>query len=432
MIRQVIEIVGRLLLALILAVMVWLIAVQETDPVVVDTFSAAVPIDWLDQPPDTIVYGVSTEAVHVTLQAPSSVWNSLVVEQISATLSLAAQPYGKLSLPVEAHVASPLVRVVRVEPPYVSLYLEPTYSRQVKVDLTLGGEPALGYAARSWTTTPSEVTVSGPASRVERVAAVSGLISVQDERQSVERSVRLTVRDQNNALVDGVVLSPDVVQAKATIEQLGGFRDLSVRVVITGQLASGYRIDAVEVSPRIVAVFGSARVIEGLLGYVETAPVNVENTQSDVTERVPLNLPGGVSMLDDPSVLVNIKVEAIQSGLTLQLRPLMQGMPDRWEARVSPEYVDLVLTGPLPRLLKLQPDVDVRLVIDVVKLKLNLGTHQVEPQIIVPEEIKAESVLPSTVQVTIVELEISPLLTPTLPAITSTLPVTMPALTPQP
>ncbi|MBN1889137.1 MAG: hypothetical protein JW850_14185 [Thermoflexales bacterium] len=422
MVRQVVESVSRLVLALALAVMVWLIAVQESDPVMVDTFSAAIPITLLNQPPDTIVYGVSAETARVTLQAPGSVWNSLTVEQISVTLNLADQAYGKLSVPLEAQVASPIVRMVRVEPPYVNLYLEPTRSRQVRVDLAIGGEPALGYTVHSWETAPSEVTVSGPASRVERVETVSGLINVQDERQSVERSVRLTVRDKNNALVEGVVLSPEIVQAKAAIEQLGGFRDLSVRVVITGQLASGYRINAVKVSPRIVAVFGSARVIEGLPGYVETAPVNVENTQSHVTERVPLDLPGGVSMLDDPSVQVDIEVEAIQSGLTLQLRPLMQGLPDQWEARVSPEYVDLVLTGPLPRLLKLQPDVDVRLVIDVAKLKLDLGTYQVEPQIIVPEEIEAESVLPSTVQVTIVELEISPLLTPTLPAITSTLP----------
>ncbi len=393
------DVLGRMVLALVLAVLVWVIAIQEGDPARTDTFSQSLPIVLIHQPPDTIVYDRSAESARVVLRAPTSVWDRLSADQISVTVDLANQPYGALNIPVDVQVANQIVRVVRVEPATVRLYLEPAQARQVPISLTVTGEPALGYTVRSWTTTPTEITVSGPASRVGRVAQVSASLSVQDKRQSVEQKVKLTPYDATGTVVMGLTLSPEVVQARAVVEQLGGFRDLAVRVVITGQVASGYRISNIKVSPPIVAVFGGSQAIEELTGYVETVPVNVQNAQGRVVERVPLNLPGGISMLGDPSVQVEVSIEAIQGGLTLRLRPIVHGLAAQLEARVSPEYVDLVLTGPLPKLMTLRPDEDVRVIVDVANLER--GTHQVTPQVIVPEGIVAESVLPATVQVTI-------------------------------
>ncbi len=421
--RQITGALGRAALSLILAVLVWVIAIQESDPARVETFPTSIPITLLHQPSNTIVYDMSSDKAHVTLRAPSSVWNRLTQDQISVTLDLAGLPYGALNLPLNANVTDGIIQVVGIEPAFARLYLEPNQSRQVPISLTITGEPALGYTIRSWTTTPPETSVTGPASRVEKVSEVRASLNVLDRRQSVEQSIKLTARDAQSLPVEGVTLSPEVAQAKVTIEQLGGFRDLAVRVVITGEVASGYRISNIKVSPPIVAVFGSSQAIEGVPGYVETVPVNVEDAQGRVTERAPLNLPGGISLLGDPSVQVEIAVEAIQSGLTLRLLPIVQGLPAWLEARVSPDYVDLVLTGPLPRLQKLRADEDVRVIVDVANL--DLGTHQLAPQIIVPEGIVAESVLPPTIQVTIGTLgSFSPLPTPTIT------PTSRPTLTP--
>jgi len=411
MMRRITDVISRVVLAFILAVLVWVIAIQEGDPVRADIYPQAILINLVNQPPDTVVYDQSTEVARVTLRAPESVWDRLTADQISVTLNLLDQPYGTLNIPLDVLVSDDIVQVVKVEPAYVRLHVEPTLSRQVPISLTITGEPALGYTTRSWMTIPSEVSVYGPASLVEQVAEVRASLSVQDKRQTVEQTVKLSVRDAKGGLVEGVTLTPEVAQAKVAIEQLGGFRDLAVRVVITGQVASGYRISNIKVSPPIVAVFGSSQVIESLPGYLETVPVNVENGQGRLSERVPLNLPGGISLLGDPSVQVEVSIEAIQGGLTLQLSPIVQGLLPTLEARVSPERVDLVLTGPLPRLQTLEPDEDVRVVVDVANM--GSGTHQVTPQIIVPEGIVAESILPPIIQVTIGPAgSLSPLPTP--------------------
>jgi YbbR domain-containing protein len=216
------------------------------------------------------------------------------------------------------------------------------------------------------------------------------------------------------------------------IQHLGGFRDLAVKVIVRGQVASGYRISNVTVDPPIVTVFGSSQAIDQSPGYLETVPISATNAQADVIERVPLNLPGGISMLGDPAVQVRVQVEAIQGGLTVQ-RPLtMQGLAHGLEAKLSPDTIDVILTGPLPKLQALKPD-DVRVVIDLGNL--GPGTHQIKPQAIVPQGIVAETMLPATIQVTIGPvgtLNLSPIATPTMTPTKTKGALATPVLTPTP
>jgi hypothetical protein len=67
---------------------------------------------------------------------------------------------------------------------------------------------------------------------------------------------------------------------------------------------------------------------------------------------------------------------------------------------VSPEIVEVILSGPLPKLESLGPD-DVRVVLSLFEYPL--GTHQILPEVITPEDIESQSLIPETVQVRISE-----------------------------
>jgi len=413
MIRRIVDAIARAVLALILAVLVWVVAIQADDPTLVNTYPVALPITRVNEPPGSLVYEQSADSVRVTLRAPQSLWAQLTPDQFKAQIDLAGQPFGQLNLPVQVRVANRAVEVVRADPAMVDLRLESISDQSIPVRITTTGEPALGYAAQPANATPAKVTVRGPASFVGRVVEVLGTVSVQGARQTVDQPVRLNALDKDGNPVGFVTLAPESVQARVEIKQLGGFRDVAVKVVVRGQVAPGYRISNVSVTPPIVTVFGSSQAIDSSPGFLETAPITVTNTQDDVVERVALNVPGGISLLGDPAVQVRVQVEAIQGGLTVQ-RPLtLQGLPSTMDTRLSPETIDVVLTGPLPKLQSLKPD-DVRVVLDLVSL--GIGTHQVKPQAVVPQGIVAESLLPATIQVTIGPtgtLSVSPLPTPT-------------------
>jgi len=96
--------------------------------------------------------------------------------------------------------------------------------------------------------------------------------------------------------------------------------------------------------------------------------------------------------------VVKVSIEPIQSSQTVVITPEIQGLDPGYTFTVSPETVEVILSGPLP-LLEALEDNDVRVVLDLFELPG--GTHQIEPQIVVPEGVTAQSINPATVQVEI-------------------------------
>jgi hypothetical protein len=153
------------------------------------------------------------------------------------------------------------------------------------------------------------------------------------------------------------------------------------------------------VDPPTVTVFGTPNIIGALPGFIETEAIDTEGAQADVIERPALNAPPNVAVVPGQQpVEVRVAVEAIQSSLTMEITPAIQGLGPSLTSTVSPQTVEVILGGPLPLLETLEAD-DVRVVLDLFGLPL--GTHQIEPQVVVPEGITAQSILPPTVQVEI-------------------------------
>jgi len=100
--------------------------------------------------------------------------------------------------------------------------------------------------------------------------------------------------------------------------------------------------------------------------------------------------------------------------VTMTLRPAVQGLAPALQIdALSPETIDVILQGPLPRLKTL----DSQNVVATLDLSaLGVGVHDVTPVLLLPEGVTQQTLLPETVQVTIG-------LAPTPTAIVPTAPV---------
>jgi len=425
-IRWLLDNSGTLLLAVILAVFVWVVAEQEANPNQVRTVEGGISIGLLNKPDNMIVYDQSAEQVRVTLSAPSTSWDVMTTDRISATIDLSAQTAGTLELPVNVTVADRFARVVRVEPAVISLKYEPLIDKAVPVSINVVGSPALGYSADPIEVAPPTVMLRGPASTVGQVAVAAGQLSILEARGTVSQTVTLTPRNADGQIVANVTLSPTTALGIVRVEQLGGFRDLAVKVDLRGNVATGYLIGNVSVRPQVVTVFGSPTVLDAQPGFITTEPVTVTDATDDINERVRLSLPSGVSMLGDPFVEVSVKVDAIESSLRLQRAPQPQGLQPDLFARLSPELVDIIISGPIPQLDTLDPE---NVVVVLNLLGLEVGTHQITPEVNVPSGLRVISVLPASVQVVITDRPITPTITATLPISPS---IVSPLPTPRP
>ena len=425
------------LLAFVLALAVWVTAVTAANPDVTQAFPNPIPIEFIGQDPGLVMTGTVVRQVQVTLRAPRSIWDTLLSGDfpIRAVVDLTGLKAGNQSVTVQVQISTRPVRIISVTPQTFDLSLEQLVTITMPVELTLTGDPAIGYKAGNVVMNPAKAVISGPESFVAQVKHVRASLEITNARQSVETSLPIQAVAENGSTVTGISVNPDKIQVSLPIVQQGGYRDLAVKVMITGQLAGGYRLKNISAAPLIVTVYSeNLPLIESLPGFVETVPLDLSGASNNINTHLTLNLPGGVLLIGDQTVSVQIEIVPIEDSRQVSFRQVeVIGLSPGLSAQLSPTTVDVILAGPLPVLNALQPS-DVHVRIDLTGL--GIGTYQLTPVVIVVGEgVTVQSILPGTVEVTIIKgTAITP--TPTLtstPTLTQTpFPFPTPTKTPAP
>ncbi len=391
------------LLACIMAIAVWVSAVTAADPDEVRVFPRTIPLEVLGQDPRLVIVGSLPERVNVTLRAPRSTWEQLTSTdgQVRAFLDLSGLEAGEHNLEVKLQVITQPVRVISMTPQTLDVNLELLATKVLPIQLSIRGEPAVGYEAGSVHISPPEVTISGSQSRVEQVIDVRSDLSIAGVRQDVQNTLTLRLLDATGLSVNGLTVRPESAQVFIPITQQGGYRDIAVKVNVRGQVAAGYRLTTVSVFPPVLTVYSqNPALVKDLPGFVETEPLNLNGASQDIDTRLPLVLPRGVSIVGEQTVQVQVGIDTIEGSLSLNdVVITVVGLTPGLEAVISPDRLDVILTGPLPLLDKLTAG-DVRFFVDLTGLPI--GAHQVVPQAeIFITDIEVQSLNPATVEVII-------------------------------
>jgi YbbR domain-containing protein len=392
---------GVLILAFVLAVVVWVSAVVTADPNQKKVLRP-VPIQIVDQDPGLLVIGSIPEEAALTLEAPSSVWEQIENNpgSVRAWVDLAGVGPGEHTLPVKVQIGLSPIRYISTDPAEISIKLEALSSKTLPVELIITGEPPLGYKQGEPVLHPEEVQISGPESAVSEVVRAVVSLDISGASQTVTRSLSVQALDKNGAAVNDVIITPKSVTVVEPIDLLRGFKNVAVKVVTEGRLAEGYRLTSITVTPPIVTVSSdNPQLINQLPGFIETTPVDLTGMNDDTEVNVALNLPTGISLVREPGVLVQVGIAAIEGSLKLSIPVEFLGLPPGYTANASPTAVDLIITGPLPVLDTLSPS-SFRVVVDLTDLPPN--TYQITPVVdLAPEAIVIQAMLPETVEVTI-------------------------------
>ena len=394
---------GALALALVLAVTVWVSAVTGADPDEVRPFPRAIPLEITGQDPGLVIIGDVPQSINVTLRAPRSIWDKLSTADspVRAVIDLAGLSAGEHNLEVQIQIRVAPVRVISVSPQSIGLHLETLASKTFPINLAIRGEVAVGFKAGAPEMDMSQITLSGPAPLIAQVTRIQADLSIAGLRQDVQASFPLHILDVNNAAISGLTLNPESVQVHIPIIQQGGYRDIAVKVVVHGQVAGGYRLTNISVFPPILTVYSKEpKLVNDLPGFVETEPLNLDGASDDTDTHLGLHLPDGISVVGDQTVQVRVGIAAIEGSLSLNnMKVEVIGLANDLDALISPETVDVILTGPLPLLDKLSVG-DVKIVVDVTGLEA--GLHQLTPQAqIIINHVQVQSINPATIEVTI-------------------------------
>lgn len=401
------------LLALVLALAVWISAVTSADPDEVRIYPNPIPLEVIGQDPSLVITSELPTRVEVTLRAPRSIWEKLTAQgnAVQATLDLSGLSAGEHTLDIEIRLLIRPVQIVLANPTTVTVHLEPLATQTLPVELSLSGQPAISYKAGEATLDLKTVLISGPESIVRQAARARVLVSLDGARESIDQSVGVQIVDAKNSLLSGFTVSPQFIHVTIPISQQGGFRDVAVKVVVQGQVASGYRLENISVFPPVITVYASdPELVNTIPGVVETQPLDLQDAKDNISTRLALNLPANVTVVGTQTVQVTVGISPIQTSITLLNQSInILGLPEGLAAQVLPQTVDVIISGPLPILDALTPQ-DIIVSVDVTGL--TNGTYQLTPKVeVLVDNVLVESILPSTVEV-VISIPATPTATP--------------------
>ena len=398
-----------LLLSVLLAFVVWFIAIDQENPMIRREYEEPILIEVRNMGVGLqSLQNLTNRTTLLTLRAPQRSLESQQADDFSAVIDLAGLPAGSHEVEVEVTSLNPDVEVIAHEPRQLRVQLELVISRFVPVEVEVMDSPAFGYDWQEPLAEPAEVEISGPETQVTQVRSVVAAVFLRNAKSQVEQVRPLSARNAQNLEVERVEVEPSTARIVVPVVQPPGRKEVVVRADVEGAPSPNYRLTGVKVEPPTVVLLGSPSALREVPGYVETRPLLIEGAIGEVRERLTLILPENVSTLED-FVFVTVGVAPLESSLKVTRRPVVQGAGDDMRITVSLEEVEVIVSGPLPRLELLGPE-EVRVLLDLTGLLP--GSHLVQPTVVVPEGIVEEGVIPEAIEV-LIESLITPTATST-------------------
>lgn len=279
-------------------------------------------------------------------------------------------------------------------PRRIRVDLDPVSEKQVPVSVDTGAVPETLEADQPTLGTDT-VTVSGPATLVERVVAAQANVLIGPNAFDIDRDLPLDAVDANGERVPEVRIDPATVHVTIHVFENKESRTLPVTVPVAGAPPPGFSIGAITTDPVVVSVGGEAADL-GPLRFVQTEAVSLTNQTSDIRARVPLVLPDGIVALDVTSVEVRIAIRPTSETRLYQVGIELTGERNDLGYALGRDRVLVTLLGSPPDLDRLSES---SFVVDVDVSGLAIGRHDVPIRVDLPTGLELVALSPERIRV---------------------------------
>ncbi len=385
------------LLALVLAVSLWVFVTERENPERTGGVPSSVPIEVVNVPQDLAICSLSEESVTVRARASESVLDRLTSADFHATIDLVDVTAQEATIAVEVVSEEPRAEVVSYSPSQVQVQLESVTTRTVPVQANQLGGPPRGFEEGEIVVEPEEAVVTGPTCLVQRVDRVTADVNLVGARASFRETVLLQPQDELGGLVRGVNVQPGNATVSAEIEQLEFSQPFIVQPDVRGLPAEGHEVTAIQVDPAIVVISASADVlatIDAVRG-IETEVVNIDGATAEVAQTVALRLPEG-ARTERTIVTVRVAIAPARAQSSFDLAPQPINAPAGLSATMTPSTVEVIATSATGGTIEVG---EFSVTVDLAGLAA--GEHVLNVIVSVPPGATLVSIAPLQVEVTL-------------------------------
>lgn len=329
---------GLKLISLVIAFMLWYLAVSTDDPKETVTFSN-VPVilrnaELLEQ--ENKVYEIlGSNTTRVSVRAPRS-----VKERLRASDIIAEADMNMLTdintIAITCTVPNYEVESVTSNPAVLRLSIEERSSKWVLVHPSTTGDVAEGYVISSITPDQNRIEITGPKSRVEKVSYAGLHIDVSGATNTQTANAEIVLYDAEDKVVESENLHKMVNYIPIQVEILPA-KEVPVELEYTGVPAEKYLATGeVKCEPEVVRIAGSAFSLAGITKIsVPAEELDITDATGNVEQVINIRnyLPVNVRFADtdfDGRITATVYIEPLKER-TLQIpeeRIAISGVPE--------------------------------------------------------------------------------------------------------
>lgn len=337
---------GLKILAVLTAIVIWLIVVNISDPVISNPFSG-IKVDILNTEVITSknrVFEVvdGTDTITVAVSANRTIMDYLNASNIKATADMRElnEEDGTVRIRVESNRYNNKIDSMKPKTEYLKVKIENKKNAQFPIEAEVIGKPQDGYMVGNISMNQNIVYVSGAESIVSRIARVTAEVPVEGMAGSISTSMDLKYYDKKGNLIDQSHLTQNISNVDLKIEILKT-KEAEVKAKTTGVPAAGYGLSGrIVISPAKVMIAGKGTSLNEVNEI--TIPenlLNVEGLTTNLETEVYLKrlLPDGIVLANEEEAgKVNVVVEIVElSSKTVEYpksRIAIEGVPEKYTA----------------------------------------------------------------------------------------------------
>ena len=338
---------GLKILALLVSVGLWIIAININDPVSENTYTVNVSLQnagVLSSAGKYFEVKDNSDRIKVVVRGTRTALSQFNQADIVATADLSKITEDNL-VPIDLSTTkqSDKIEGIRSESQYVKLALEDVRRLQMPIEVKVLNDPQDGYILGSTQTSQNVVIISGPESIINQVESAAVEIDVSGATTDVKISLPIHLYSKGDDIIDTTKVNMSVQEISTTASILQK-AVVPLIAIPQGTPTQGYVLNGIiEGLPTEITIAGKSNIVSKIPYIDISESLDVNDIYQNTSYEININdyLPDGVSMVGNVGnngiLDISVGVDK-ESERTIVLDPeaiQVIGVPEGYSATVS-------------------------------------------------------------------------------------------------
>ena len=338
---------GLKIIALLVSVGLWIIAININDPVSENTYTVNVSLQnagVLSSAGKYFEVKDNSDRIKVVVRGTRTALSQFNQADIVATADLSKITEDNL-VPIDLSTTkqSDKIEGIRSESQYVKLALEDVRRLQMPIEVKVLNDPQDGYILGSTQTSQNVVIISGPESIINQVESAAVEIDVSGATTDVKISLPIHLYSKEDDIIDTTKVNMSVQEISTTASILQK-AVVPLIAIPQGTPTQGYVLNGIiEGLPTEITIAGKSNIVSKIPYIDISESLDVNDIYQNTSYEININdyLPDGVSMVGNVGnngiLDISVGVDK-ESERTIVLDPeaiQVIGVPEGYSATVS-------------------------------------------------------------------------------------------------